>query len=104
MRGRRIGVRLAWVVLVLVAATACGGTYAPTPMVTIGGVIEVDYDTTSHVIQSRVERACRLELAPDPPSLDADEGWYRDPGGAERKTALDCLRKQRHVLRAALPL
>lgn len=99
----KVFVRSLLLIAVAWIATACGGSNPP--VAKIGGVIEVHFDTNSHAAQSRIERACGLDPAFDPPpSLASDEGWYRDPGGTRRDATFACLHDQPHVLRAALPL
>jgi len=69
---------------------------------TIGGVIEVAYETGPVTWRTDTERACKPKPTSQPDSLAPGHVWYAEPRDGESEL-LACLKGRPHVLSVALP-
>jgi len=100
-------VRAATAAVLLLAVAGCAKAsdeQGGPPVVRIGGVIEVSFDTTQQTVQDAVAQRCVLRAVETPLTLGLTRHWYRDPGGDAREALVKCAQKEPRVLSVALPL
>jgi predicted small lipoprotein YifL len=77
VHGKRVGRRLSWILLLLLAALAACGEAAPTPFPTAAGVTRVAATPTSQVAQRYTNEAAGF-------SFDLPDGWIVAEQGVTR--------------------
>ncbi len=74
------------------------GAHGPEVIASLGGVLQVTYDTTNRHLQARIEQRCGLVGQPNPSETGQPQRSYTTSDRVALRREASCARRQPHVL------